>query len=132
MDVRVAAVSGTAVAMPTHRLDRWLRAHYLWLRLALAAVVALEGVAWWLNGDVLAGILAVPSAVVVTLVMLYLPCTPLEGHRRSGRPGSGPATSVSVSADGGLTARADPGRLEAAGGPGDPCPCGRSGRSDRA
>ena len=64
--------------VPTHRLDRWMRAHYGWLRVATGVVCVLQLAAWWLDAQAPAVVLAVPSAVLVTLVTLYLPRTPLQ------------------------------------------------------
>ena len=50
-----------------------MRAHHLWLRIALFASLALQGLAWYLGAELMTGLLFVPTSILVTLVMLYLP-----------------------------------------------------------
>jgi hypothetical protein len=59
--------------MPTHRLDRWMRAHYLQLRIALGLTVVFQLLAYALGRELMAGILFAPTSILATLVMLYLP-----------------------------------------------------------
>jgi hypothetical protein len=59
--------------MPTHRLDRWMRAHHLELRIALGLSVLLQVLAYALGRQLLTGILFAPTSILATLVMLYLP-----------------------------------------------------------
>jgi hypothetical protein len=59
--------------MPTHRLDRWMRAHYFELRIALGLSVLLQVLAYALDRELLAGVLFAPTSILATLVMLYLP-----------------------------------------------------------
>jgi hypothetical protein len=59
--------------MGAHPIDRWLRAHHLHLRIALAvcAVALVLGLA--LGIDLLTDVAAVATTISGTLVMLYLP-----------------------------------------------------------
>jgi hypothetical protein len=63
-----------------------MRRHHLKLRIALGVVIVLEITSRLLDLEVARAIFAVPVAILATLVMLYLPRTPLQSgtSRRAG------------------------------------------------
>ena len=55
-----------------------MRRNHVRLRVALGVVLLVEAAAWYFDAEAAMALVAVPAAVLTTLVMLYLPRTPLQ------------------------------------------------------